>query len=178
MTSPYRPQQGSIPARVIDHLNLTGGTMTRAAIANGFAIEPKNVDGNLASSIKHGLIVRHQAEGMKTCYGLPGSTPGEDAPAPPASMTINSSAHRTAVAERAQKTKKTRAPAATSDVVDTMPSDGAPLPAPPPPIAALWEDGDVVLYGLQINADDTVTLSGHQAKRVHRFMERCFGPNE
>lgn len=133
MTSPYRPQPGSIPARVIDHLNLTGGTMTRAAIANGFAIEAKNVDGNLASSIKHGLIVRHQAEGMKTCYGLPGSTPGEDAPAPPASMTINSAAQRTAVAERAQKTKKTRAPAVTSDVVDTMHSDSAPVPAPPPP---------------------------------------------
>ena len=177
MTSSYSPKPGTIPARVIEHLTATGGTMTRAAIANGFAIEPKNVDGNLATCIKHGLIVRHQVEGMKTCYGLPGSTPGEDAPVPPASMTINTDANRSVFSEKA--TKKKRASVATGGDAPTINSAPAQeADGPPPPIAALWEDGDVVLYGLQINADDTVTLSGHQAKRVHRFMERCFGPNE
>lgn len=167
----YTPKPGTIPARVIEHLTATGGTMTRAAIANGFAIEPKNVDGNLATCIKHGLIVRHQVEGQKTCYGLPGSTPGEDAPVPAAHLTMMRSPNSTILPP-----KKIRAPKPREVAVAP---ETAPAPdAPPPPIAALWEDGDVVLYGLQINADDTVTLTGHQAQRVHRFMERCFGPNE
>lgn len=175
MTSSYSPKPGTIPARVIEHLAANrASTMTRAAIANGFAIEPKNVDGNLATCIKHGLIVRHQAEGMKTCYGLPGSTPGEDAPVPPASMTLTTSPNNRLI-ERKTPKKKERAPDPVAPVADAPVESGE---APPPPIAALWEDGDIVLYGLQINADDTVTLSGQQAKRVHRFMERCFGPNE
>lgn len=44
-------------------------------------------------------------------------------------------------------------------------------------IAALWDDGDVVLSGIQINADAaSVTLSDLQARRVHRFLERVYGP--
>ena len=173
MNSAYTPKPGTIPARVIEHLTATGGTMTRAAIANGFAIEPKNVDGNLATCIKHGLIVRHQVEGQKTCYGLPGSTPGEDAPVPAAHLTMMRSPNSTILPPKKVRQPKPREVAVAPEAVP------APAPdAPPPPIAALWEDGDVVLYGLQINADDTVTLTGHQAQRVHRFMERCFGPNE
>lgn len=42
---------------------------------------------------------------------------------------------------------------------------------------ALWDDGDVVLAGIQINADAaSVTLSDLQARRVHAFLERVYGP--
>jgi len=44
-------------------------------------------------------------------------------------------------------------------------------------IAALWDDGDVVLAGIQINADAaSVTLSDLQTRRVHAFLERVYGP--
>lgn len=55
-------------------------------------------------------------------------------------------------------------------MADQAPVEGAA-------IAALWDDGDVVLAGIAINADAaSVTLSDQQARRVHRFLERVYGP--
>lgn len=168
----YAPKAGSLPARLLEHLRANGGTMTRAEIANGFAIESKNVHSNLETIIKHGLLVMHQVEGQTTRFGLPGSAPEVTAPVPPASMTMMKSPNSLLIE------RKTTAVNKRERSLVALAASAPATEAPPPPIAALWEDGDIVLYGLQINADDTVTLSGHQAKRVHRFMERCFGPNE
>lgn len=84
----YAPKAGSLPARLLEHLRANGGTMTRSEIANGFAIESKNVHSNLKTIIKHGLLVMHQVEGQTTRFGLPGSAPEVTAPVPPASMTM------------------------------------------------------------------------------------------
>lgn len=173
MNSPYQPKPGTIPAMFIAHLKEHGGTMTRADVANGFSIESKNVDGNLSTAIKHGLVVRHQVEGQKTTYGLPGSDPGVRAPVPPSSMTIQTGRGKVALTPKKAPTPKQRAAAPAIALEPTPVADAAPGPC-----AALWEDGDVVLYGMQINSDDTVTLTGAQAQRVHRFMERVYGPNE
>jgi hypothetical protein len=45
-------------------------------------------------------------------------------------------------------------------------------------IASLWDDGEVVLAGITVNLDqDSVTLTDLQARQVHRFLERIYGPN-
>ena len=166
---PYTPRPGTLPARLIEHLTATGGTMTTKQIANGFAEPANNVGGLLVVAIKHRVIVMHKTE-AGNCYGLPDSSPGDVAPAPAAHLTLGTPVEKAAKKTPAKKTTKRRAPSAPAAV--------QAVDASPPAIAALWDDGDIVLYGLQVNADNTVTLAGAQAQRVHRFLERCFGPNE
>lgn len=68
MTKNYAPKEGSIPARVIAHLQEHGGTVDRGDVAELAQIHRKNVDNNLAAAVSHGLLVR---DGLT--YHLPGA---------------------------------------------------------------------------------------------------------
>lgn len=57
----YTPQAGSVPARLIAHLQIHGGSIDRSDIAALLQIHRKNVDNNLATAVTHGLLVRDGA---------------------------------------------------------------------------------------------------------------------
>jgi hypothetical protein len=173
--STYTPRPGSFPARLIEHLTAVGGTMTKSEMAQGFGEPRKNIDGLTTAVIKNGLIVDCGArDDGKRAYGLPGADPLQVAPAPAAGLTLGSSSSgATLQIEKAKKTRRV----AEKKAPEPAPVD-MPAPTAPPPIAALWEDGDICLYGLQINADESATIGEAHARRLHKFLERVFGPNE
>jgi hypothetical protein len=178
----YLPRPGSFPARLIEHLTAVGGTMTKSEMAQGFAEPRKNIEGLTSTVIKHGLIVDcGERDNGTRAYGLPGSDAAVISPPPRSSLTLGLPAQQT---DSAPKKKKTRPAEKRVTVLGFMPSvvptATAPLvrDLPPPPIAALWEDGDICLYGLQINADESATIGEAHARRLHKFLERVFGPTE
>lgn len=166
----YQPKPGSFPARLIEHLTAVGGTMTKIEMAQGFAEPRKNIDGLTKTVIAHGLIVDcgERADG-KRAYGLPGADSFMVAPLPHGALTLGMQTQPVqAVGKKATK-KRAALPA---PVVESLPSPTTSST----PIAALWEDGDVCLYGLQINADESATMGEGHARRLHKFLERVFGP--
>lgn len=58
MRQAYTPREGSAPARVIAHLAEHGGSITAMAIAALLEIDRKNVAGNMATAVRHGLLIR------------------------------------------------------------------------------------------------------------------------
>lgn len=183
--STYTPRPGSFPARLIEHLSAVGGTMTKSEMAQGFGEPRKNIDGLTTAVIKNGLIVDcGERDDGKRAYGLPGADPLQVAPAPAAGLTLGSSS--SGATPQIEKAKKTRQVAPKkkgfghdlAPVVEAASAKPVTTDQPPPPIAALWEDGDICLYGLQINADESATIGEAHARRLHKFLERVFGPTE
>jgi hypothetical protein len=64
----YQPRQGSLGARVIEHLRIHGGRIKPAEITLIFSA--KNIANNLAGAIEHGALIRH-GNAASTAYGLP-----------------------------------------------------------------------------------------------------------
>lgn len=58
MKTPYTPREGSLPARLIAHLQEHGGSMGRKQIAELLDIPPNNVPPNMAAAVHHGALVR------------------------------------------------------------------------------------------------------------------------
>jgi hypothetical protein len=57
-TTPYKPREGSMAARLIAHLQEHGGSMGRKQIAELLGIPPNNVPPNMAAAVHHGALVR------------------------------------------------------------------------------------------------------------------------
>jgi hypothetical protein len=101
------------------------------------------------------------------------------APAPGAALTLGASSSGASL--RIDKPKKTRQVAEKKDSPHGLRKKAEavpPAPNAPTAIASLWDDGEVVLAGITVNLDqDSVTLTDLQARQVHRFLERIYGPN-
>lgn len=160
----YNPAPDSLAARVIQRLKEQGGTLTPNQIIEQFSAARGSVSNLLKPAVQAGALQLHSGGKGKTAYHLEGTVPTFDgieaAPTP---------------APKKRKAKKT-APTTTR-----KPREAAPEPtaAVPPPIASLWDDGDLVLQGVTVSeASNSVTLTDLQARQVHRFMERVYGAHE
>lgn len=74
----YTPREGSFPARLIEHLQAHGGSITMVQISELLGIAIKNVSNNLLAAVRHGVLVRDGSS-----YTLPDGTqaaPATDAP--------------------------------------------------------------------------------------------------
>jgi len=129
-----------------------------------------SVSNTLKAAVQRGFLAHYSGGRGKVVYHLPGTT-----------VTLPEAAAATAqvvpaTRKKAATKKKTRRAAAERAPATQNPGPAAPMQ--PPAIASLWDDGDFVLYGLVINSDETVTMTDEQARRLHRFLERVYGPNE
>lgn len=158
----YTPAPSSLAARVIAFLQINGGTLTPVKICELFDVPRGSVSNTLKPAVQAGALQHYSGGRGKTVYHLAGTVPSFDG----------------AEATPAPAPKKRKAKKATSTT--RKPREAAPEAATvPPPIAALWEDGDLVLQGVNVSEDSSsVTLTDLQARQVHRFMERIYGPNE
>lgn len=57
----YVPRVGSVPARLIAHMRAHGGSIDAHAAAELLGIDRKNVDGNMATAVRHGLLTRDKS---------------------------------------------------------------------------------------------------------------------
>lgn len=156
MNHPFQPRPGTVGARALTALAEHGGSLTATKLAAALAIPPKNLHACLKAIRNHGLAVTDRNADGVAIWRLP----AEGETAAPA-----------AASPRPRKKRNQR----------TIQAQDAPAaedtPSPEPAIASLWDDGDVVLQGIVINEDaGSVTLNDAQARRVHRFLERVYGP--
>lgn len=162
----YYPAPGSLAEKAIAHLEEHGGQLTPNELANLFGEPPKNVMNMLRLAVKYKLLQHHQGGRGRSAYAMPGwQFSFDDAqpttPAPAATKRKDKKAATT------RKPREARA--------STRPEPSAAAT----PIASLWDDGDLVLSGVSVNEDNaSVTLTDDQARQVHRFMERIYGPNK
>lgn len=167
MTTPYTPRPGSLAEKVITHLNSGGSAqISPADMVKLFNVAANSTSNLMKAPLKFGIVELHK-NGRKTLYTLPGIEPLWD------------DATGAASADAAPKTRKVKAPKkkapphASRKKVQAEPVE----PEQPAAIASLWDDGDVVLAGITINNDAaSVTLTDLQARQVHRFLERVYGP--
>ena len=165
----YNPAPGSATARVIAHLTIHGGTLRTSDISALFGLPVINVDGTFAHAKKHGLLTRAHDDEGRVIYSLGNCTPAADADA-----TATSTPRKKTLSDQAREfvMGTARKPRATPP----------PAPEPADPIAALYSDGDVVVYGGRLNdtkggAHPGVTLTDAQAHQLHAFLSRvCRGP--
>lgn len=151
--STYQPAEGTVAARLIAALHEAGGSLSHQAAAEQLGVPAKNLLPNLKAAIKAELVGYTSGGRGKVVWHLPGVPVATEGAAP---------------APKSRKRRKTREAAEVA--LTTVAAETAA-------IAALWDDGDVVLSGIQINAAAaSVTLSDLQARRVHRFLERVYGP--
>lgn len=81
----YRPQTGSLPYRVIEHLRAFGGFITHFEIAEKFGVVRTSITAIFKPATKGGALVRHMVGGY-VGFALPGWTPpAVEKPAPAAS---------------------------------------------------------------------------------------------
>ncbi len=162
----YTPAPDSLAARVINKLTVTGGTLTPTQIAEQFAVKRDSVSNVLKAAVQAGALQHYSGGRGKTVYHLVGTVPAFDG-----ATTTPSPAPK----KRKAKKKPASAPRTARKAREAAP-EAAAVPAP---IASLWDDGDLVLQGITVNTDgSSVTLTDLQARQVHRFMERIYGPNE
>lgn len=147
----YHPAEGSLAARLIAALEAGTGSMTNKEAATLLDVPIKNIQPSCKAAIAAGKLHHYSGGRGKVYYYLPGAeVPTGDA---------------TAASTKRKKRKAAPDVEQTTDVAEE-----------PTAVAALWEDGDVVLQGIQINADGcSVTLTDPLARRVHRFLERIYG---
>lgn len=157
MSKPYTPRPGSLTERVLNALPRLGGSMTAQQIAEEFSTKSNAIFNLLAPAVKAGMLAKATNEEGRTVYSLPDLGTAES------------------FAPKARKATKKKQRVPTAEAATAQPeADEAP-----PPIAALFDDGDIALYGVIPNEDGSgCTLSEVQARRVHRFLERVFGPTE
>lgn len=156
MTINFQPRPGTVGARALSALAEHGWSLTATELAAALAIPPKNLHACLKAIRSHGLAVTDRNADGVAIWRLP----AEGELAAPAEATTRP--------RKKRKQRTTRAQAAPA-VEDAPSVEGA--------IASLWDDGDVVLQGIVINQDaGSVTLSDAQARLVHRFLERVYGP--
>lgn len=170
MTSTYTPHAGSLAQRVIAHLQSGAASqLSPGEMVPLFHAVRAGTSNQLKAPRKFNSLVLHK-NGKRALYTLPGVAPDwgdgdedDDAPAPAAKKTTRGPAKHKADAGGRKTHVPQEAPAETER---------------PPAIAALWDDGDVVLQNVAVNADvGGVILSETQARQVHRFLERIYGPN-
>jgi len=169
MTKPYTPRPGSLAQKVIDYLQTgEGAQISTATMVTSFKVKPSSTSNLLKAPRKFGVLVLHK-NGKQALYTLPGVAPVWDA--------AEAAAPSTAPKARKVKAPKKKA-APPHGTRKKRQSVAAPAePERPAAIASLWDDGDVVLAGITINNDAaSVTLSDLQARQVHRFLERVYGP--
>lgn len=169
MTKPYTPRPGSLAEKVLAFLQ-TGEApqISTADMVTLFNAAPSSTNNLLKAPRKFGLVVLHK-NGKQALYTLPGVAP------------VWNDATQAAAPSAAPKARKVKAPkkkAAPQGTRKKRQAAAAPAePERPAAIASLWDDGDVVLAGITINNDAaSVTLSDLQARQVHRFLERVYGP--
>ncbi len=154
--STYQPAEGTVAARLIAALHEAGGSMTPAAASEALGVPANNIGPSAKAAVKAGLVCYLAGGRGKALWYLPGATVSTEDVAP---------------ATKSRKKRNTRQRAESAPVEAAEPAVATAA------IAALWDDDDVVLAGIQINADAaSVTLSDLQARRVHRFLERVYGP--
>lgn len=170
MTKPYTPRPGSLAQKVIDYLQTgEGAQISTATMVTSFKVKPSSTSNLLKAPRKFGVLVLHK-NGKQALYTLPGVEPvWDDATEADAPTT-------------APKARKVKAPKKKAAPPQGTRKKRQAVAAPaelerPAAIASLWDDGDVVLAGITINNDAaSVTLSDLQARQVHRFLERVYGP--
>lgn len=157
MSKPYIPRAGSLTERLLGALAGSGDAMTTADICQLFKVKSNSLFNLLSPAVKAGMLVKGTNAEGRLIYSLPDG----DAP--------------TTAAPKARKAAKKKQRVPTAEAATAEPD----VDEVPPPIAALFEDGDIALYGITPHADGSgCTLSEPQARRVHRFLERVFGPTE
>lgn len=185
MSKPYTPRQGSAPAIVIDHLRAAGGTLTSAQFAELTGCDATSAFAILQSAMRHGVIVRAPGSTpRKTLFALADGAEAllDAAGAPKPETKGKRKAKGGSAGARRKTTRSQRAPAQDADEHTSADEQEGSEPAaaaqagPSGPVACLWDDGDIVLHGLQINADDTsCTITEAHARRLHAFLDRLYG---
>lgn len=167
MTTPYTPRPGSLAEKVMDYLQ-TGeaAQISPAQMVELFQVKQSSTSNLLKAPRKFGVLALHK-NGRQALYTLPGVAP------------VWGDADDVAATSSAPKARKVKTPKnkARPQGLRKKSEPVAAEPERPTAIAALWDDGDVVLAGITINTDaQSVTLSDLQARQVHRFLERVYGP--
>lgn len=166
MTTSYTPRPGSLAEKVITHLNSGGSAqISPADMVKLFNVAANSTSNLMKAPLKFGIVELHK-NGRQTLYTLPGIEPMWGLP----TLAV---AGKAAAKTRKVKAPKKKAPQDSRKKVQAEPVE----PERPAAIASLWDDGEVVLAGITINLDqDSVTLTDIQARQVHRFLERVYGP--
>lgn len=181
-SSPYTPRPDTLVGRVYAHLQEHGGTLSSAEVASLFDVPTSCVLSGVKSALLNGHLERVVVEGSRKLYlRLPDGAPAAAATGAPAGK--NRKARRT---NGPTKARAARAAAEREDGGDSGEShgvgdaggadhDGADAPTTGP-VACLWDDGDIVLHGLDVNADGaTATITPAHARRLHAFLDRLYG---
>lgn len=93
---PYRPHQGSVPYKVIEHLRAFGGFLNHFEISEKFGIPRTNVTAVFKPAIKGGALIRHVVDGH-VVYALPDWQPPEISASPKAMNIVHASGHVDAI---------------------------------------------------------------------------------
>lgn len=169
MSKPYVPKPDSLADRVIKYLSLVKGPLSYAEIARQMNKPRSNIEPCLRAAITHGALVQDKRGSVR----LP--TPAEVDAATPAAAEASP---RT---RAGRKTTKARGSAGRdrANAARRVQAQVVEPPPPPGPVASLWDDGDIVLHGLEPNADgSSATINEAHARRIHGFLHRLFGPPE
>lgn len=159
----YVPRAGSIGDQCVAYLEEHGGALTRRELADALGTRIQNMNRPLMMAVHGKALAMHGAGRGKTRFSMPGWVPSDADLAPDLPKPKRGTVGRAAAArKKAMQQEAKYAPAQRA-----------------PSVAALYSDGDVVLLDVVQGEDGTTAvLSEAQAREVHRFLERVYGPNE
>lgn len=164
MTKTYSPREGTLPQRLIAHLQSVGAPIRSGEITTLFGTPSNNISNLLKPAVQHGLLER-VGSGREVTYCLA----GESATAPGATPSTQGERTKRGTAGRAAAAKVAKKKATARAVRVKEPE------APPPtPICALWDDGDYVLCNVDISDDGQVILPEPRARQLYLFLHRQF----
>lgn len=173
MTTNYTPREGSVPARIIEHLQRHGGALTTHEAAMALGIEAKNIGPSIAAALHHGVLLKHRPSyGGAMLLCLPGADLDQiDASSSGTAAEPDAKAQKRGTAGRAAAAAKQAKKKATARAVRVKEPEALP---PPTPICALWDDGDYVLCNVEISDDGQVILPEPRARQLYLFLHRQF----
>jgi hypothetical protein len=97
---PYRPQQGSTPGKVIEHLRAFGGFISHGEITEKFGLTRNTITAVFKPAVKRGALVRQLVDG-RAGFSLLGWEPPAAPMAPPKPTTelnvVHASGHTDAI---------------------------------------------------------------------------------
>ncbi|MGF6347931.1 hypothetical protein [Variovorax sp. W2I14] len=93
---PYRPHQGSVPHKVIEHLRAFGGFLNHFEISAKFGIHRTNITAVFKPALKGGALIRHLVDGH-VGYALPDWQPPEASASPRPLHIVHASGHVDAI---------------------------------------------------------------------------------
>lgn len=169
----YTPKPESLAGKVFAHLQMHGGSLSGPEAGRLTGVPPKNVPPSLKAALQHGVLVK---------TGIRYHLPGADLAAAPVLPSLPAAAGPVSSMRGIAKKKTKKAPAKRATAAKKKRQARTPKPAPAPErlpaCAALYDDGDVAVFDVVHTGDDGCLITEAKARRVHRFLDRIYGPVE